>query len=581
MTLQDMEAAYPDESQGTVAESWLLRNSLRLRNKKGHVKIQGFCEVARRHDFTWVWVDTCCIDKTSSAELSEAINSMYLWYNQAATCYVYLADVESLSPRWYLDEESWDTVYRSRWFDRGWTLQELLAPRDMDFFANDWFDLGSKTSLEALIIKRTGIPKDALIGKPLGYFSIAERLSWAAFRETTRKEDIAYCLLGIFDIQMPLLYGEGGEGAFRRLQEELWRRSDDFTLLLWDNSPSRYSINTVFAPHPNCFRQPIQAEILWGSEDSAEKYVKIKSWSSVTYISHGARALFMQHSRNSRPPTDGLQVPPTVSSRGMLVNFFATDIFDYETGDRPLIAWTFCVYGGPDMAVCLSLRREQEIDEPATYWRHQNCILLVPMSEVWKYFKSRQLLLLSSPRLGHAFEYPVLSATVSITVTIPGCKVVLYRPDNADLRLNGVLASPSSGGDPNCLDANHTAFLGKRIAAVILQVEQPAMPSRDGEQQPAWCLADIFAGYETEHVCWRVNEHRPLHCFIRRLAGPAETLAQASAMCATAQSLEGLSDRDAVEISLGRVLALVVRKSLRGRKPHLSVEISLITPSCR
>jgi hypothetical protein len=146
---------------------------------------------------------------------------MFRWYQDAAQCYVYLSDV--LRPRSDSADKSsepWESAFRkSTWFTRGWTLQELIAPASVDFFSKEGELLGNKASLERSICEITGIPVNALRGSPLSDFSVAERMSWAERRETTRKEDQAYSLLGIFDVYMPLIYGEGKEHAFKRLRE--------------------------------------------------------------------------------------------------------------------------------------------------------------------------------------------------------------------------------------------------------------------------------------------------------------------------------------------------------------------------
>jgi hypothetical protein len=183
----------------------------------------------------YFWIDTCCIDKSSSTELQEAINSMFRWYDNAAKCYVYLADV----PRPALDTDSqssqlpWEWSFRkSRWFTRGWTLQELVAPALVEFFSKEGEHLGNKRSLERHIHEVTGIPVKALRGSPLSYFSARERMAWAETRETKREEDGAYSLLGIFDVHMPLIYGEGREKSFKRLRVEIDKASKGKSLVI-------------------------------------------------------------------------------------------------------------------------------------------------------------------------------------------------------------------------------------------------------------------------------------------------------------------------------------------------------------
>ena len=193
--------------------------------KAGWQKIE-FCRKQAAVDgLQHFWIDTCCIDKASSAELTEAVNSMFRWYHESAKCYVYLSDVsihdfeehESISGR------ARDTTFQeSRWFTRGWTLQELLAPTSVEFFSYEGTRLGDKGSFERVVSKTTGIPVQALRGNSLFSFSVAERRAWAAKRRTTRKEDEAYCLLGLFGVHLPTIYGEG-DYAFVRLEEAIDR----------------------------------------------------------------------------------------------------------------------------------------------------------------------------------------------------------------------------------------------------------------------------------------------------------------------------------------------------------------------
>ncbi|KAH7410673.1 vegetative incompatibility protein HET-E-1 [Cadophora sp. MPI-SDFR-AT-0126] len=192
----------------------------------GYGKIQFCGEQAKRDGLQYIWVDTCCIDKSNSTELAEAINSMFRWYQKAAKCYVYLSDVSTR--KWkvsdLLFEHPWESAFRSsKWFTRGWTLQELLAPGpdSVEFFSYEGNRLGDKRTLEQEIHEITRIPITALRGTPLSQFDIDDRLLWAENRQTMREEDKAYSLFGIFDIQIPLLYGEGRDKALKRLREEI------------------------------------------------------------------------------------------------------------------------------------------------------------------------------------------------------------------------------------------------------------------------------------------------------------------------------------------------------------------------
>ncbi|KUJ18685.1 HET-domain-containing protein [Mollisia scopiformis] len=210
VSFQDMEGGSPTE-------------------KEGYSKVKFACQQALSESLEYVWVDTCCIDKSSSSELSEAINSMFTWYRNAESCYAYLVDVPSTD-----DPRAMNSAFRaSRWFTRGWTLQELIAPLNVRFYSKDWSYLGSKGALSPVITEITDIDSVSLSGGDLRRSSIAKRMSWASKRVTTRKEDMAYCLLGIFDVNMSMLYGEG-EKAFIRLQEEIIKESDDQSIFAWE-----------------------------------------------------------------------------------------------------------------------------------------------------------------------------------------------------------------------------------------------------------------------------------------------------------------------------------------------------------
>ena len=192
-------------------------------DKLGYEKIRFCAEQARRDKLLYFWVDTCCIDKSNNNELSEAINTMFRWYRNAAKCYIYLSDVSRPGfEASKVGQVPWESAFRkSRWFTRGWTLQELIAPAPVEFFSKEGEQLGNKNSLERYIHEITGIPVQAFQGSPLSDFGTTERMLWQESRKTTRQEDKAYSLLGIFGIHMPLIYGEGREGAFRRLLEEI------------------------------------------------------------------------------------------------------------------------------------------------------------------------------------------------------------------------------------------------------------------------------------------------------------------------------------------------------------------------
>ncbi|KAI0888157.1 HET-domain-containing protein [Annulohypoxylon maeteangense] len=241
--------------------------NLSTTTKSGFHKIKGACKIARQDGIDWIWIDTNCIDKASSAELTEAINSMYNWYKGSEVCYAYLSDVTDFPLR---DGE--DGPYdlnsqfrQSKWFLRGWTLQELIAPRRLVFYSSSWAKIGDRSDLASDISAVTGIETRLLRGvADIHAVSIAKKMSWAARRETTRVEDIAYCLLGLFDVNMPLLYGEGTK-AFTRLQEEIIKTSNDHTVFCWSRTSVPADWTSMLAPSPAVFRD-------------AGDYVPIDAW---------------------------------------------------------------------------------------------------------------------------------------------------------------------------------------------------------------------------------------------------------------------------------------------------------------
>ena len=245
-------------------------------NPRDHVskKIRRCCQIAQAYGYKWIWNDTCCIDKSSSSELSEAINSMFRYYAMSQICYVYLADVPQA-----------DVVKDgvrfgiSTWHRRGWTLQELLAPRNVLFLSREWIPLGSKIDLADHLHTATGIPTSVLaLERSTRDFSVAQRMSWASERTTTRVEDEAYSLLGLFEISMPILYGEGRH-AFLRLQEEIMRRSTDTTLLAWGTEVSAWE----FHPYEN--RAPIQTAPLF-AQCPSDFRTEFTSFRAIVQVRH-------------------------------------------------------------------------------------------------------------------------------------------------------------------------------------------------------------------------------------------------------------------------------------------------------
>ncbi|KKY25247.1 putative glycoside hydrolase [Diplodia seriata] len=224
----------------------------RLKKKEGHRKLKMACKQSLSDGYDYIWIDTCCIDKSSSAELSESINSMFAWYSKAEVCYAYLFDVPDPSDVC----KDWNAFGSSEWFKRGWTLQELIAPSSVIFYSQGWIELGSKFALRQKLARITGINAGILThAKHLSSVSVAQKMSWASKRVTSRLEDTAYCLMGLFNVNMPMLYGEG-EKAFTRLQEEIMKETDDESLFAWlDIDASPGSLSGLLAKSPANFAE--------------------------------------------------------------------------------------------------------------------------------------------------------------------------------------------------------------------------------------------------------------------------------------------------------------------------------------
>jgi hypothetical protein len=223
-------------------------------------KILKCCSMSAGSGYDWTWIDTCSINKESSAELTEAVNSMFKWYQQADVCYAYLFDViwewePASSSEWRAGSvqlaSSRDSFRQSQWFTRGWTLQELLAPRHVYFFASRWHPIGVKDDLTEDIAAATRVDTKYLLQTvDITEASVAQRMCWASRRKSTRLEDTAYCLLGLFDVNMPLLYGEGRK-AFMRLQLEILKKDDDETIFAWTSKNQHW--RGLLAPFPYAF----------------------------------------------------------------------------------------------------------------------------------------------------------------------------------------------------------------------------------------------------------------------------------------------------------------------------------------
>lgn len=254
------EVTFHDMRPEAQPETW--------RAKLGWKKIEKCCVQALKDSIQFVWVDTCCIDKSSSAELQEAINSMFRWYEGSTECYAFMADFDT-------QQTSLQWLGIARWWTRGWTLQELLAPESVRFFDSQWREFGDKVTLRQQIARTSGISEATLLGTVVGArqaldrVSVAQRMSWAARRETTRAEDMAYSLMGVFGVNMPLLYGEGGAAAFHRLQVEIMSSSPDQSLLAWgfarpDSGMSLWGVSNALATSPADFEK-CGSMLAWGA----------------------------------------------------------------------------------------------------------------------------------------------------------------------------------------------------------------------------------------------------------------------------------------------------------------------------
>jgi len=228
-----------------------MTDGVRAGTKPGWEKVRDACYLASMHGHDYLWIDTCCIDKSSSAELSEAINSMYRYYRESVVCYAYLSDVNDGSQ-----------IAGSRWFTRGWTLQELIAPRRLDLYSASWDYIGGRNDPDLLpVISSASLVDEYVLSGAVApnAVSVAKRMYWASSRTTTRKEDEAYCLMGLFGVNMPLLYGEG-EKAFARLQQEITKITDDQSIFAWYGFRTRGQVRytgalktSCCAPSPKCF----------------------------------------------------------------------------------------------------------------------------------------------------------------------------------------------------------------------------------------------------------------------------------------------------------------------------------------
>jgi hypothetical protein len=414
-------------------------------SKAGYAKIYFCVEQAKKDGLRYIWVDTCCINKANNAELSEALNSMFRWYRDAAKCYVYLSDV-SAHKRSNNDQSrrTWDSAFRkSKWFTRGWTLQELLAPKSVAFFSREGEYLGDKQALEEQIHEVTEVPIAALRGRPLNNFRIDERLRWAEKRETKREEDKAYCLLGIFNVFMPPIYGEGGN-ALIRLKDEINKSSRGKLEL--DKVP--YANGAMFnawdPDHTTCHaatrvdllrqiqdwaEQPQSKSIFWlnGMAGTGKSTI---SWTIAEWLTgqghHGVvdlgASFFFKRGEGDRGST--LRFFPTITRQlvlkvpgldSLVADVIATDpsIFDKALGEqfdklmyRPLQELKATASGSPNLVVVMDAldecEKESEIKAIIDLWSRLSDITTVCL----------RLFLTSRPDLPILLGFKNISAAV-------------------------------------------------------------------------------------------------------------------------------------------------------------------------
>jgi len=351
----------------------------RRKTRKGFAKILSCCKQAVQDGLDWVWVDTCCIDKSSSAELSEAINSMYAWYGDSTICYAYLADVSS-----------GQSLSKARWFTRGWCLQELIAPLQLEFYAKDWTELGTKSSLCSQVSDITGICSEILLGasSPRNC-NVGERMSWASQRMTSRVEDMAYCLLGLFDVHMPLLYGEG-KRAFLRLQEAILAQTEDHTMLLWTpaaDPTGATPFGGVLCDAPKYFlRTGFKAQLSDGTNRLC-RYSDLRVLKTRTNVQRMVCHPGIQQALGStslaialreKDPRGVLAIdPPMVTPRGIRITLFTKEIAGVPSHNRT--AWVNCWTPGNDpYLVLLPLHVNQPLHLiPSQAWRDTTSPLIL------------------------------------------------------------------------------------------------------------------------------------------------------------------------------------------------------------
>ncbi|KAH8178212.1 heterokaryon incompatibility protein (HET) domain-containing protein [Sarocladium implicatum] len=345
------EVVFDDFAVGNIASP-----NHPARSKIGFGKVLGACQKAADDKYDWIWIDSCCIDKSSSAVLQESINSMWQYYANANICYVYMADVPNQASGWT------PQFLESEWFDRGWTLQELLAPRLVEFYARDWSAIGTKIQRCDELVARTYINRKALLDPDcVDTNSTATRMSWAAHRRVTREEDQAYCLLGLFQVAMPMLYGEGAAKAFGRLQEAIYNstRDDSQFLFRYNLHPERMPLlaqsPTQFCPRAVCQPCSSQGSECLPSDFSYEDIFESSSWSLQAH----EHLLTTITPRRFEATTTLLLLAKAAIPKNLLQKGDAKTV--REATHIAILNHTLAQY--PDGAICLFLQRSPDHSE--------------------------------------------------------------------------------------------------------------------------------------------------------------------------------------------------------------------------
>jgi hypothetical protein len=446
----------------------------------------------------------CCIDKTSSAELSEAINSMFRWYEKAETCYAYLSDVPDGAG--LVPAQVRARFAASRWFTRGWTLQELIAPRYVLFFSRHWKYFGTKESLCDQISAITGIDTDTLLGAGLEHVSVARKMSWASCRNTTRIEDSAYCLLGLFDVNMPLLYGEG-QKAFQRLQEEILRSSHDYSLFAWGLNPRGMLDLGEFAVAE-------RGKSTSSGQLTAEPHTEEPPLRGLLASSPAE----FESSRNVEPSSSAArfylsEVPPVIHNRSVYIDFLMIDLEEdlnlsiAVLGYRPeaqsrgyiglvLKHWGNELFRGrmqePVFIKCKSI----DLDG---LQEHQNYLPSAIGKKALRFIQGRGDIFSASTQRLRIKEEPRLEI-------LEGCFTMKYLPSREGCQLGMVYCAPGARYDrrnrvlwPNLRTTGPQAVFnfimpefGDRFVVVL---------ARDKESKKTWAYASRVTGpFKVDHV---------------------------------------------------------------------------------